>query len=161
MPTEDAKVLPLDPGPLVLVVDDELIPRSIVRRMVWTLGYPARSCRSGREALRFLKAHPGAVRLLVADLGMPNMDGGELAERARDLDPSLCVVLMASPGDARVLELLPGYRDLPLLAKPVSFGALHEQLEELLGAPPGTPNYPPVAPPRVRPRGRTSGHHEV
>jgi CheY-like chemotaxis protein len=89
MPEEDVKVLPLDPGPMVLVVSNEPDDRSILRRMVWTLGYPARSCRSGREALRFLKANPRAVRLLMTDLAMPRMDGGELAERALDLDPSL------------------------------------------------------------------------
>jgi CheY-like chemotaxis protein len=160
MPSEDVKVVPLDPGPLVLVVDDELTPRSIIRRMVGALGYPARSCRNGREALRFLKAHPRAVRLLLTDLAMPRMDGGELAERALDLDPSLHVVLMAGLDDGKVLELLPGYRDLPLLVKPVKLSALEEHLEAHLGAPP-RPLYPPVRPSRARRRRRTSGRHEV
>jgi len=160
MPEEDAEVLPLDPGPLVLVVDDELTHRSTVRRMVAALGYPVRSCRSGREAVRFLKAHLRAVRLLLADLAMQKMDGGELAERARDLDPSLDVVLMASLGDTHVLELLPGYRDVPFLVKPVSLGALQVQLEAHLGAPPRTP-YPPIRPLPARTRRRTSGRHEV
>jgi CheY-like chemotaxis protein len=160
MPLEDVKVLRLDPGPLVLVVDDELTPRSIVRRMVGALGYPARSCRNGREALRFLKAHPRDVRLLLTDLAMPRMDGGELAERALDVDPTLRVVLMAGLDDGAVLELLPGYRDLPLLVKPVKLSALEEHLEAYLGAPP-RPLSPPVRPPRVRRRRRTSGRHEV
>jgi CheY-like chemotaxis protein len=161
MPSEDAKVVPLDPGPLVLVVDDELTHCSIVRSMVGTLGYPARSCLTGQEALRFLKAHLRAVRFLLTDLAMPKMDGGELAERALDVDPSLHVVLMAGLGDAQALELLAGYRDLPLLVKPVNLGALQEHLEAHLGAPPRTPSYLPVPPPRERTRRRTSGHHEV
>src|SRR5437868_6802662 len=118
MPREDAKVLPLAPGPLVLVVDDELTPRSILTRMVRSLGYAARSCSSGREALRFLAAHPNEVRLLLADLGMPSMDGGELAERARELDRSLHVILMATHGDPHISDLLAGYRRLPFLVKP-------------------------------------------
>lgn len=73
MPTEDVTVLPLDRDPLVLVVDDELTPRSIVARMVRSLGYRARSCRSGLVALRFLKAHPGEVRLHLADLGCQSL----------------------------------------------------------------------------------------
>jgi CheY-like chemotaxis protein len=162
MPTEDVKVLPLDPGPLVLVVDDELTPRSIVTRMVRSLGYQARSCQSGRAALRFLEAHPREVRLLVADLGMPRMDGGELAERARDLDPSLLVVLTAGPDDPHVGELLSGYRDFPFVSKPVNFGDLAEKLERLLGIPARPTGYPPsMGPPRPRSRRRTSGHHEV
>jgi CheY-like chemotaxis protein len=159
MPT---KALPIDPGPLVLVVDDELTPRSIVTRMVRSLGYQARSCQSGRAALRFLEAHLREVRLLLADLGMPKMDGGELAERARDLDPRLVVVLMAGPDDPHVGELLSGYRDYPFVPKPVSFGDLAEKLERLLGIPSRPTSYPlSMGPPRPRTRRRTSGHYEV
>lgn len=95
--TEDAAVLP--PDPLVLMVDDELTPRGITARMVRSLGYRVRSCQSGGGALRFLKSHPGLVHLLLVDLAMPQMDGGELAGRAKDLDPSLLVMLMADPAD--------------------------------------------------------------
>lgn len=76
MPAEDLKILPLDPGPLVLVVDDEARPRSIITRMVGALGYQARSCHSGRAALRFLKDHPREVRLLLADLGCRGWTSG-------------------------------------------------------------------------------------
>src|SRR3569832_937517 len=113
MPPQDPQDLPLDPGPLVHVVDGAVSPRSIVSRMVRAMGYPARSCRSGRDTLRFLAAHPRRVRLLLADLGMPKMDGGELAERARDLDPTLRVVLMFDPADVHAVDLLSGYRDFP------------------------------------------------
>jgi CheY-like chemotaxis protein len=158
---EDAEVLALTPGPLVLVVDDELTPRSIIRRMVRALGYPARSCRSGREALRFMETHPQQVRLLMADVGMPRMDGGELAERALDMDPGLRVVLMAGPSDANSADILAGYRDLPFLAKPVTFGELFNRLEELVGPPAHSPGFPPVlTPPRSRQRRRPSGQHQ-
>ena len=160
MPAEVAKVLPLAHGPLVLVVDDELTPRSIIGRMVRSLGYQARSCSSGREALRYLETHRREVRLLLADLGMPRMDGGELTERARDLDPGLHVILMANHGDPHVGDLLAGYRDLPFLVKPVSFGELAERLEDVLGAPPRSPSDPRSMQ-EPRSRRRTSGHHEV
>jgi CheY-like chemotaxis protein len=156
---EDTRVLPLDPAPLVLVVDDEGISRSIVSRMLRALGYQARGFQSGPAALRFMREHPREVRLLLADLGMAGMDGGELAERAKDLDPSLIAVLMADPRDTQLGELLSGYGDLPFVPKPVSFGDLAEKLERLLGIPSG-----PTAPPsmgRLRSRRRTSGHHEV
>ena len=163
---EDDILLSIPPEPLVLVVDDELTPRSIVCRMVRTLGYQVRSCSGGREALRFLETHPREVRLLLADLLMPRMDGGELAERALDLDPGLRVLLMVGPGDPHAADLLAGYRDLPCLAKPVTFGALAGKLDELLGAPSSLPVYPPsMGPPRTagsaRSRRRTSGRHEV
>ena len=157
----DDSVLPLDSRPLVLVADDEVTPRSIVARMVRGLGYRVRPCRNGRDALRFLREHPGEVRLVIADLGMPKMDGGELAERVLDLDRSLRVLLLADPADARSAELLAGYGDMPGLSKPVAFDQLADRLEELLGAP-RPPAYPPsMGPPRQRSRRRSSGHHEV
>lgn len=159
MPSEDAKLLPLDP--LVLVVDDELTPRSIVARMVRSLGYRARSCQSGLAALRYLKPRPGEVRLLLADLGMPRMDGGELAERAKDIDASLIVALMADTRDPYVRELLSGYGDLPFVPKPVSFDDLGEKLERLLGIP-AQPTSPPrsIERARHRLRRRPSGSHQ-
>lgn len=44
------------------------------------LGYPARACETAKEALVFT-LHPGGVQCLMADLGLSDMDGGELIER--------------------------------------------------------------------------------
>ena len=158
MPQAHDDVLTIAHGPLVLVVDDEPAIRSEVCRMVRGFGYPARSASGGGEALRFLAEHPREVRLLIADLGMPRMDGGELAERARDLDPGLRVLLLIEPGDPRVTDLEAGYQDLPSLRKPVTFADLYRKTQDLIG--------PPAGPPaerrgRARSRSRRSGHHTV
>jgi CheY-like chemotaxis protein len=153
----DEPILPLDPGPLILVVADELTHRSIVTRMARALGYPVRSCPSSPAALRFLREHPREVRLLLADLALARMDGGELAERARDLDPRLRVVLMVSPGDPHIDALLSGYHDVPVLAKPVHFSELARLLTDLLGTPAAAPNG--VAD-RPRSQRRRSGQHQ-
>lgn len=144
-------------GPLVLVVDDESAARSAVCRMVRGLGYRVQSCDSGRAALRYLEAHPREVKLLLADLDMPRMDGGELVERARDLDPGVRVALMAAAVDADHRELLTGYRDLPVLRKPVGFAELYARLRDLLGPPAMTPGT------AGRPRSvrRPSGRYEI
>lgn len=158
MPTAPVSVIPLGFTPLVLVVDDELTPRSIVTRMVRSLGYRALSCQSGRAALQFLKGHPGQVRLLLTDMIMPGIDGGELADRARDLEPALIIALMAGPNDAHAHALLSGYRDLPFVPKPVSFVDLAEKLERLLGV-----TSRPTRPPRgmgMRRQRRSSGNHQ-
>jgi two-component system cell cycle sensor histidine kinase/response regulator CckA len=136
---EDDAVIPLSVAPTVLVVDDELTPRSIISRMVRGMGYQVRTARNGREALRFLKQHPGEIQLVLTDLVMPYMDGGELAERARDLDPRLKLVLMSGYPRAEVRDLVAGYPELPFLEKPVGFGRLYELLGELLGPVGGPP----------------------
>ena len=77
--------VPLHSRPAVLVVDDEETPRSVTCRMVRGLGYPTHTARDGREALRYIQQHPGEIRLVLTDMIMPYMDGGELSERVRDL----------------------------------------------------------------------------
>jgi two-component system cell cycle sensor histidine kinase/response regulator CckA len=161
---DDEELDPASPmgAPLVLVVDDELAPRSAVCRMVRGLGYRAKSLETASQALRYLDTHPGAARLLLADVAMPAMDGAELAERARDLDPRLQIALLAG-ADREIGELLEGYRDLPTLTKPVGFGELYALLREKLGPPilaAGRP-MPPTASARPRSSRRPSGRHEV
>jgi CheY-like chemotaxis protein len=158
---DDTDIIPMAPGPLVLVVDDEAAPRNAVTRMLQELGYHARSCASGRAALHFLGTHPGEAGLLLADLGMPGMDGGELAERALDLDPGLVVVLMAAPDDAETRELLSGYRDLPLLWKPLVLPELARKIHDLVSAPGSSAGYSLPASTRSRSRWRSSNRHEV
>jgi two-component system, cell cycle sensor histidine kinase and response regulator CckA len=134
---EDAHVTPLYPKPCVLVVDDEFTPRSIVCRMVHNMGYPVVASKEGRDALRYLKQHPNEIRLLLADLIMPVMDGGELAERACELQPKLQVALMSADPSGNDAELLAGYPEIRLLQKPVTFERLYGLVGALVGPPEG------------------------
>ena len=119
----------------VLVVDDEETPRSTTSRMVRALGYQARTARDGREALRYLQQHPGEIRLILTDVIMPYMDGGELAERARDLHPRLPIVLMSAYPVGEIAELIAAYPELPFLEKPFTTETLHRVLTPMLGPP--------------------------
>jgi two-component system cell cycle sensor histidine kinase/response regulator CckA len=136
MPTKRERRSRFSAEPTVLIVDDEETPRAVTSRMVRGLGYQARTARDGREALRYLQQHPGEVRLVLTDVVMPYMDGGELAERARDLHPRLPIVLMSSRPVEDIGELLAGYPELPFLAKPFTTERLHQALTPLLGPPP-------------------------
>ena len=87
---------------------------------------------------------------------MPYMDGGELAERARDLDPRLRLILMSGYPRSEVVDLIRGYPELPFLEKPVGFGRLYELLGELLGMVGGPPSSQ-----RRAPTARSRGSHQV
>jgi two-component system, cell cycle sensor histidine kinase and response regulator CckA len=121
--------------PTVLVVDDEETPRSTTCRMVRALGYPARAARDGREALRYVQQHPGEIRLVLTDVIMPYMDGGELSERVRDLHPRLAIVLMSAYPVGEIAELVAAYPELPFLEKPFTTETLHHVLTSLIGPP--------------------------
>jgi CheY-like chemotaxis protein len=155
----DPKVIPIMRGRLVLVAERFGTPRVLVTSAVRDLGYPAKALSTGADTLAFLKLHPGTVQCLLADLGLPDMDGGELAERARGLVPSLRAVLMAAPGHPSEQALLRAYQDLSCLTKPVFRDKLAETLERLLGPPESVPsNLPAMGRPRTR--RRPSGSHQ-
>src|ERR671912_591912 len=118
-----------------LVVGDEEKPRPTTCRMGGALGYQAKTARDGREALRYIQQHPGEIHLVLTDVIMPYMDGGELAERARDLHPRLPIVLMSAYPMGEIAELVAAYPELPFLAKPFTTEKLHQVLTPLLGSP--------------------------
>jgi len=62
MPHPEDATRPGSSAPLVLVIDDEQTSRSTTSRMIGGMGYQGRSCRSGREGLRFLAINPQAGR---------------------------------------------------------------------------------------------------
>ena len=135
MPTRGDRRSRFNAEPTVLIVDDEETPRSTTCRMVRALGYQARTARDGREALRYLQQHPGEIRLILTDVIMPYMDGGELAERARDLHPRLPIILMSVYPVGVIAELVAAYPELPFLEKPFTTEGLHRALIPLLGPP--------------------------
>jgi CheY-like chemotaxis protein len=139
-----------------LVVADGMTHRSIVTRMVRTLGFRVRSCPTSRDALAFLREHPHDAALLLTDLNLQGLDGYALADRALELAPGLLVVLMVTLTGPHIDELID---QIPFVAKPVSFGELAGVLHDLLGQPGDGPSDPPsMARPRRR---RTSGRHEL
>jgi CheY-like chemotaxis protein len=138
-------VLSSPPGhsPAVLVVDDESTERTAICRMVRGLGYRVRTASNGREALRYLAEHPGEIRLVLSEVGLPYMDGGELAERARDVQPGVRLVLMSSTLGSGVSDIVAAYPETPFLVKPFGFAELYGVLAWQVG--------PPVAAGEIRP----------
>lgn len=70
----------------ILVVDDNWETRQALFRLLASEGYPAVSCRNGREALDYLRSG-GKASLIILDLLMDEMSGPAfLAARAADPD---------------------------------------------------------------------------
>ncbi len=72
-------------GATVLVVEDEPFVREMLRRMLIRHGYPVLVAANPVDALAVLAEHTGRVKVMVTDVVMPQMSGGELAARATGL----------------------------------------------------------------------------
>jgi CheY-like chemotaxis protein len=99
----------------ILVVDDELMMLASMRRALRG-EFEVETASSGSEALEKLGSfHPD---LVLADLQMPLMDGGQLLREVRARDPRCETVLMSGDVPDRPTH------DFPVLQKPFSFDEL-------------------------------------
>jgi CheY-like chemotaxis protein len=76
----------------ILLVDDETLILGVGRAMLEKLGYQVITAGSGDEALRILET-AGRVDLVILDLIMPGMDGGQTFDHIRKIDPTMRVLL--------------------------------------------------------------------
>ena len=120
--------------PMVLVIDDEEDLRDIMRRMLERRGYATLVAGDAGEATTVCREHPGPIAVLVTDLGLPGVSGGEMADRCRELRPDMGVVYISGlPKDIAVSKGLIG-EDALLVKKPFTsdllLGALRLVLAE-------------------------------
>jgi CheY-like chemotaxis protein len=116
-------------GCRLLVVDDDRSQSSAVATLLANHGYRVDIAGNGPEALGLLADHRYA--LVVLDYQMPGMNGVELFERARFLQPELVgVLLTAFTGIRTVFPAIDAGVDR-VLAKPVNAEELLPLVAEL------------------------------
>lgn len=77
----------------VLVVDDEPVVLAISSRMLKKVGYTVIEADGGREALRLYRKYEKDIDLVLLDMIMPDMGGGEVFNRLKDINPKVRVIL--------------------------------------------------------------------
>ncbi len=128
-------------GQTVLLVEDEPAVRMLILETLDDLGYNAIEATDGPTGLRVLDGDR-RVDLLVTDVGLPGMNGRQLAEAAREKRPGLKVLFITGYAHNAALGngmLAPGTE---ILTKPFAVDALAAKIGEMLAAgavsPPGT-----------------------
>jgi signal transduction histidine kinase/CheY-like chemotaxis protein/ligand-binding sensor domain-containing protein len=103
-------------GKQVLVVDDNLTNRNILKKQLENWKLVPTLAVSGADALAIL-ATGVHVDLLLSDMQMPGMDGCELAQNLQQLYPRLPIILLSSVGDERNQRFAGLFKSI--LTKPV------------------------------------------
>ncbi len=122
---------------ILLIEDDESL-RSLGSDFLLQHGYEVLSAGSGADALRILEQQPGAIHLLVTDVGLPGMSGAELAQRARRLRPETRVMFVSGYTADTLLEHGITALDAPVLSKPFTREGLVRRVRQILDAAPAT-----------------------
>lgn len=116
----------------ILLVDDEKMVLDVSREMLESLGYRVFAAGSGQEAIAVFLEKRGSIDLVILDMIMPGISGGETFDRLRDFDPEIAVLFCSGYSvNDRVQEILDrGCRGF--LQKPFSLEILSKKIREVL-----------------------------
>ncbi|MDP9708800.1 UNVERIFIED_ORG: PAS domain S-box-containing protein [Pseudomonas fluorescens] len=118
-------------GETVVVVEDDPAVRMLVMDLLKELGYRAHEAEDARSALPLLESDM-RVDLLVTDVGLPGMNGRQLAEIARQHRPGLKVLFMT--GYAQKAAERQGFLEdgMDMVAKPFSIEQLAGKIRTMI-----------------------------
>ena len=112
----------------VLVVDDEETVRTVVARVLESLGFTVTLAADGREAVAIFAALPDAFALVVMDLTMPHMDGVEAIAELHRLRPAQRVMLMSGYSEHDLAATFADRGVAGFLQKPFELPTLRDKI---------------------------------
>jgi PAS domain S-box-containing protein len=117
----------------ILLVDDEEAVLEVGEKLLKVMGYHVLTAREGREAIDVYKKHRETVDLVLLDIIMPNMKGGEVFDCLKEINPDIKVLLSSGysiDGEAsKILER--GGKGF--IQKPFDMERLSETIRAILG----------------------------
>ena len=123
-------------GKLIVVIDDSSTVRNIIENCLSSKGFEVQGFPDGVEAMQWFTQPDSQVPdLIILDIGLPKMDGYEVARRLKSKPQfSNTVIIMLSRYDGMIDKLkarLVGAKDY--LSKPFSTQAIISVIESHLG----------------------------
>ena len=116
----------------ILVAEDDEAVRRLAGIALSARGYRLLEAGDGLEALALAERYPGEISLLVTDVGMPRMDGAELAERLRARRPSMRVLFVTGFGSDAITGASTRAAHVAVLEKPFTPDQLAAAVRALL-----------------------------
>ena len=116
----------------ILLVDDEDMVMEVEKELLETLGYEVLTAGDGKEAVEIYKKKWDNIDLVIMDMVMPNMGGGEAYDRMKEINPRVKVLLSSGYSiDREAKEILA--RDCDgFIQKPCTIKELSEKIREIL-----------------------------
>lgn len=120
-------------GETVLIVEDDPAVRVLVSTVLSDLGYAYVEACDGDSAVPILDSAQ-RIDLLISDVGLPGMNGRQLAEIGRQLRPDLRVLFIT--GYAEHAAVRGGFLDpgMQMITKPFTFDLLTAKVREMIRA---------------------------
>jgi PAS domain S-box-containing protein len=117
----------------IFIVDDEKTNRDVTAALLKRLGYEVMTAEGGREAVVMYANNQDRIDLIIMDMIMPDMGGGEAIDRIRELNPQARVILASGysiNGEAK--DILERGGALEFIQKPFQIQELSEKIDRLI-----------------------------
>jgi PAS domain S-box-containing protein len=118
-------------GETVLVVEDEPVVRGVIMEMLGEQGYRTLEAVDGPSGLRMLRTNE-RIDLLVTDVGLPGMNGRQLADQARETRPDLKILFIT--GYAESVAIADGFLQpgMEMITKPFDLDNLSRRIRAMV-----------------------------
>jgi two-component system cell cycle sensor histidine kinase/response regulator CckA len=116
----------------ILLVDDEEMVIDVGRQMLERLGYQVLAASGGRQAVDVFRRNRDNIDMVLLDMIMPEMGGGETFDLLRQIDPEIRVLLSSGYSiDGRAQDILNRGCN-GFIQKPFNLNELSQKLKDLL-----------------------------
>ncbi|OLS60125.1 response regulator [Pseudomonas putida] len=112
----------------LLVVEDDNIVRMLMVDVLEELGYEVREAEDAEQALELLGNPDQHFALMLTDVGLPGIDGKELARQTRELRPMLPILFASGYGQS--IDVPEG---MHMISKPFGIDQLRDKMKAILG----------------------------
>lgn len=132
LPTKHRASASLDGTEVILVVEDDVNVRRMVREALERHGYTVFEAENGVEALRMIAMFDSPPDLLLTDLVMPQLSGGGLIEALKLQGKLPKILLMSAHTDQAVLQRAAPPDKYPFIKKPFGHQELADRIRDVL-----------------------------
>jgi len=117
----------------LLLVEDETAVRKSAAEFLGLKGYTVLEAKDGADALRVAREHSGEIDLMITDVVMPRVSGGELAQQLYSDRPATKVLFVSGYAENTVLRYGIDLKNR-FLQKPFTLKILAQKIREVLDA---------------------------
>jgi CheY-like chemotaxis protein len=116
----------------ILLVDDEDMVLDVGEEMLKALGYKVLLAKSGKEAVELYRKNKDKIDMVLLDMVMPEMGGGETYDKLKEINPDIKVLLSSGYSiDGQATEIIKRGCD-GFIQKPFDVQGLSQRIRKIL-----------------------------
>lgn len=115
-----------------MVVEDDMMIRDLLKRILERFGYTVLLASHGGEALTISERHEESIDLMITDVVMPQMNGYEIAEWFAEVRPEMSVLYMSGYDEEMVANQGPVDGAIRFIQKPFVPTDVANKVREIL-----------------------------